>query len=58
MKRILIPVVLAASLVLSAPQLHALQSYDLAIVGGRVIDPETGLDAVGMSASEVISSPP
>ena len=46
MKRILIPVVLAASLVLSAPQLHALQSYDLAIVGGRVIDPETGLDAV------------
>src|SRR5262249_3285804 len=30
--------------VLSAPLLA--QSYDVVIVGGRVIDPETGLDAV------------
>ena len=38
--------VLAASLLLPAAGARAQQPYDVAIVGGRVIDPETGLDAV------------
>jgi N-acyl-D-aspartate/D-glutamate deacylase len=37
--------VLCLSVVLS-PLLALSQSYDLVIQGGRVIDPETGLDAV------------
>jgi dihydroorotase len=36
----------AACLVLAAPRAHAQQTYDLVIVNGRVIDPESGLDAV------------
>ncbi len=37
---------LAASLLLPAAGARAQPPYDVAIVGGRVIDPETGLDAV------------
>ena len=38
--------VVAASLLLPAADARAQDLYDVAIVGGRVIDPESGLDAV------------
>ena len=43
-------------LTLLAPQLARSQSYDLVIQGGRVLDPETGLDAirnVGISEKKI-----
>jgi len=36
----------ALALVALAPGLHAQEVYDIVIAGGRVMDPETGLDAV------------
>ena len=58
MKRITFTLLLgmAISLILNGCATHTAQTYDLVILGGRVIDPETGLDAirhVGVNAGRI-----
>ena len=58
MKRITFTLLLgmAISLLLNGCATHTAQTYDLVILGGRVIDPETGLDAirhVGVNAGRI-----
>jgi len=44
--RYLLPILLLAIVNLAAPPAFAQESYDIVISNGRVMDPETGLDAV------------
>jgi N-acyl-D-aspartate/D-glutamate deacylase len=57
-KRALFPIVLVVAMPFLAPAVFAQTRYDIVIHGGRVLDPETSLDAVrdiGIRGNEIVA---